>query len=146
MRNALEARLLLTTFQWLAKGRPDLKDWSGYDLLRIDVRCEGQPAKITLALEDDVIEPPVVRVYETPADKWVTLELDLAEAARVRGLELDKIANFWLLGTSPERAELRVDNVRIARAACRLPSMCSKTRAHDGGVAAATRRRRYGPR
>lgn len=121
LRNSFQARPIMTTFQWLSKGRPDLKDWSGYDLFRIDVRCQGQPAKIRLALEDDVIEPPVMRVFELPADEWVTLELDLAAAAQARGLDLKRIANFWLMGVSSQRAELRIDNIRIARKDAPVP-------------------------
>ena len=119
---SLEARPLMTTFQWLSKGRPDLKDWSGYDVLRVNVRCQGQPAKIWLAVEDDVVEPPLMRLYELPANKWVTLELDLAEAVKTRGVDLKRITNFWLMGTSPKAAELRIDNVRITRKETPVPN------------------------
>ncbi|MBL7189009.1 MAG: hypothetical protein ISS70_22005 [Phycisphaerae bacterium] len=114
-RGFVEARLLMTSFQWLVKARPDLRDWSGYDLLRIDVHSDAAPVKLWLALEDNVIEPPVMRTYQIPADKWVTLELDLREAEHVRELDLAKITNFWLMARSSVRATLRIDNIRIAR-------------------------------
>jgi len=78
-RGFVEARLLMTSFQWLVKARPDLRDWSDYDLLRVDVRSDAASVKLWLALEDNVLEPPVMRTYEIPADKWVTLELDLTK-------------------------------------------------------------------
>jgi hypothetical protein len=114
-RGFVEARLLMTSFQWLVKARPDLRDWSGYDLLRIDVHSDAAPVRLWLALEDNVIEPPVMRIYQIPADKWVTLELDLREAERVRELDLARITNFWLMARSSVRATLRIDNIRIAR-------------------------------
>jgi len=110
----VEARLLITSFQWLVKARPDLRDWSDYDLLRVDVRSAA-PVKLWLALEDNVLEPPVMRTYEIPADKWVTLELDLREAERVRELDLARITNFWLMARSSVRATVQIDNIRIAR-------------------------------
>jgi len=114
-RGFIEARLLMTSFQWLVKARPDLRDWSDYDLLRVDVHPQGAPVKLWLALEDNVLEPPVMRTYEIPADKWVTLELDLKEAQRVRELDLAKITNFWLMAWSSVRATVRIDNIRIAK-------------------------------
>ena len=68
-----------------------------------------------LRLEDELIEPPVMRTYKVGDSGWSTIEVDLAEAVRVRGLQLAKIANFWLLGSASARGELRVDNVRIVR-------------------------------
>ena len=114
-RGFVEARLLMTSFQWLVKARPDLRDWSDYDLLRVDVHSGATPVKLWLALEDNVLEPPVMRTYEIPADKWVTLELNLKEAVRIRELDLAKITNFWLMARSSVRATVRIDNIRIAR-------------------------------
>jgi len=114
-RGFVEARLLMTSFQWLVKARPDLRDWSDYDLLCVDVKSNDAPMKLWLALEDNVLEPPVVRIYQVPADEWVTLELNLREAQRVRDLNLARITNFWLMAHSSVRATVRVDNIRIAR-------------------------------
>ena len=114
-RGLVEARPLMTSFQWLVKGRPDLRDWSEYDLLRVDVHPQEAPIKLWLAIEDDVLEPPVMRTYEIPAGEWVTVELDLKEAERVRELDLAKITNFWLLAQSSVRATVRIDNIRIVK-------------------------------
>ncbi|MHC4403379.1 MAG: hypothetical protein ACYTG0_27285 [Planctomycetota bacterium] len=115
IRDSFEAHRVMTTYQWLARADASLRDWSGYDLMRIDVRCDKAKVDLWLALEDDILEPPVMRTYKIPAGKWVTIELDLNEAARARSLRLDKIANFWLLGRASERAEMRIDNVRIVK-------------------------------
>ena len=112
---SLEARHLMTTFQWLARGRRDLRDWRGYDLLRADVRCDDASPELRWALEDNVIEPPVVTTYRVPQGRWVTLELDLARAVEARGLDLGNVANFWFLGVAGKSAEVRFDNVRLAK-------------------------------
>ncbi|MHC4430977.1 MAG: hypothetical protein ACYTBS_03985 [Planctomycetota bacterium] len=114
-RGFVEARLLMTSFQWLVKGRPDLRDFSGYDLLRADVRSDAGPVEINLAIEDNILEPPVMRTYEVAANEWVTIELDLREAARVRELDLARIANFWIMARPSVRATVRIDNIRIAK-------------------------------
>ncbi|MCK4293864.1 MAG: exo-alpha-sialidase [Planctomycetes bacterium] len=120
-RGFIKARLLMTSFQWLVKARPDLRDWSDYGLLCVDVHPQGAPVKLWLALEDNVLEPPVMRTYEIPANKWVTLELDLKEAQRVRELDLAKITNFWLMARSSVRATVRIDNIRIAKHGTPVP-------------------------
>ncbi len=120
-RGCVEARLVMTSFQWLVKARPDLRDWSEYDLLWIDVYSDAAAVKLWLALEDDLLEPPVMRTYEVLEDKWVTIELDLRQAERVRELNLAKITNFWLMARSSVRATLRIDNIRIVRRGTRAP-------------------------
>ena len=115
LRGNVEAYRLMTSFQWLARADPALRDWSGYDLMRVDVRCDAVPVELRLALEDDVLEPPVMRVYRIPKGRWVTIELDLNEAVKARGLKLATITNFWLLGRASERAEMRIDNIRIVK-------------------------------
>ena len=115
LRDNFEAHRLMTTFQWLVRADPALRDWSQYDLMRADVRCDAAPVELRLALEDDVLEPPVTRVYRIPNGRWVTIELDLNEAVKTRGLTLDRITNFWLLGRSSRRAEMRIDNIRIVK-------------------------------
>ncbi len=121
-RGFVEARPLMTSFQWLVKARPDLRDWSGYDLLWVDLRCDAGPIELWLALEDNLLEPPVMRTYKIPAGKWVTLELDLKEAERVRELDLAKITNFWLMGRSSVRATVRIDNIRIVKQGVPAPN------------------------
>ncbi len=114
-RGFVEARVLMTSFQWLVKGRPDLRDFSGYDLLRVDLRSDAGPIEINLAIEDNILEPPVTRTYRVPADEWVTIELDLKEAVRVRELDLARISNFWLMARPSVRATVRIDNIRITK-------------------------------
>lgn len=114
-RDRFEAELLMTTFQWLSKSRPELRDWSGYDLLRMDVRCEEAPVEVWLALEDNILEPPVVRTFSVPTGEWVTIELDLKKAVQIRELDLARIANFWLIGRASVRSTMRIDNIRIAK-------------------------------
>ena len=53
----------------ITKARPDLREWSGFDWLWIDVGCDVKGAELRLALEDDVIEPPVLRTFTVPADQ-----------------------------------------------------------------------------
>ena len=38
----------MTTFQWLTKADPALRDWSGYERLWVDVFCDT-PAELWLA-------------------------------------------------------------------------------------------------
>lgn len=122
LRGNREAYRLLTTFQWLAKADPGLRDWSGYDRLRVDVRCDAAAVDLWLAVEDDVVEPPVVRTYRLPAARWATLELDLSEAVRTRKLDLARMANFWLLGRAQVRAEIHIDNIRIVKRGVPAPA------------------------
>ena len=110
-----EAYQLISTFQWFAKGRPELRDWRGYDLLRIDARSDGSPVELRLAVEDDIIEPPVVTTYCLLQGRWMTIELDLGSAVRARELDLSRMADFWLLGLAQRRATVRLDNVRLAK-------------------------------
>ena len=121
-RGFVEARPLMTSFQWLVKARPDLRDFSGYDLLWVDLRCDAGPVELWLALEDNLLEPPVMRTYKIPAGKWITLELDLKEAVRVRELDLAKITNFWLMGRSSVQATVRIDNIRIVKQGVPAPN------------------------
>ncbi|MHC4395706.1 MAG: sialidase family protein [Planctomycetota bacterium] len=111
-KNAAEASVILNTFQWLAYANPTLRDWSDYDLLWVDFKTD-KLLKVWLTLEDEAIEPPVVRIFEVPADKWVTLELDLKAAQRIRGLDLTQIANIYLFGKAVKTTDVRVDNVRV---------------------------------
>jgi hypothetical protein len=120
-RGLVEAVPLMTSFQWLVRAGQDLRDWSNFDLLRVDVHCDAGPVKLWLALEDNILEPPVMRTYKIPAGKWVTIELDLKEAERIRELDLTKITNFWLMGQSPVRTTVRIDNIRIVKQDVRTP-------------------------
>ena len=109
-------------------------DWTGYDRLRLDVKCHDSPATLRLHLEDDLIAPQLTRDYQVPAGKWVTLEFDLAEAARLREvklppelagklggevlkarlLNLARMANILLRADKADRqTSVLVDNIRL---------------------------------
>lgn len=49
-RGLIEARPLMTSFQWLVKARPDLRNFSGYDLLWVDLHCDAGLVELWLAL------------------------------------------------------------------------------------------------
>ena len=114
LRQGAEASVIFNTYQWLVQEGPKLRDWSGYDMLRVDLKTD-KPIKVWLTLEDETIEPPVVRRFNVPAGRWVTLEVDLKVAARIRGLDLEHMTNIYLLGRPSETANIRVDNVRVVR-------------------------------
>jgi hypothetical protein len=67
------------------------QDWSGYARLRLDIKSEGAPIRLRVEIEDSVIAPPLKRIYQIPADKWVSVEFDLADAARLREVELSEV-------------------------------------------------------
>jgi len=88
---------LLNTGGWFSWILP--KDWSGYDLLRVDVCVETaeQVRNLMMEVEDDVVEPPVSVSYEAPpGGKWVTLEMDLVQAVKERKLNLKNMAHIWI--------------------------------------------------
>jgi hypothetical protein len=62
-------------------------DWSGYAKFRCDVRSDAA-LRLRVELEDAVIVPALRRVYPIPKGKWVTVEFDMAEAARRRRARL----------------------------------------------------------
>jgi len=109
-----ETSVILNTFGFLARSGSDLGQWAGYDLLRLDLRAESK-LHVWVAVEDDLIEPPVVCEFDVPGGSWITLEVDLRKAVSQRDLDLAKIANFWVLGRSAQGTEVRVDNIRLAR-------------------------------
>jgi hypothetical protein len=123
---------VFTTFGVFRKNFP--ADWTGYDRLRLDVKVAGSAAALRLHLEDDLIAPQLTRDYQVPADKWVALEFDLAEAARLREvklppelakklggevlkgrlLNLSRMANILLrVEKAEKRPVVLVDNVRL---------------------------------
>ena len=115
LRESSEASVVLTTFQWLAYAPADLRDWSGFDLLRVDVKSDRRVA-LRIEIEDELIEPPVLAQFDCPDGDWQTLELDLRAAARVRGLDLKRMTNVYLLASPDDDTRLRVDNLRLVKA------------------------------
>ena len=49
-----------------------------------------------MVLEDEEIGPPIVRNLAIEPGKWVTLEIDLREAAKERGLDLKRMATLTI--------------------------------------------------
>jgi len=108
------------------------RDWTGYDLLRVDAFPEKGEVKLRVAVEDDKIVPPLEKRFAVPAGKWSTLELDLGQAAKERALNLAKMVNFWTLweeASAPTR--VYVDNVRLAPrgVAAKLPVVAGTDKA-----------------
>ncbi|MFO7900727.1 MAG: sialidase family protein [Planctomycetota bacterium] len=108
---------VLRTYGWFRKAFGT--DWSGHDRLWIDCRAEI-PVRLRLELEDAFIPHPVVRRFKLPAGRWVTLEVDLARAARERHLDRSKMAQLTaiVLERFDEKQTFKVwlDNVRLAPA------------------------------
>jgi hypothetical protein len=63
-------------------------DWSGFALLRMDVRSSEAAMRVRVMLEDEIATPPTMRLFQVPAGQWVTLEVDLAAASAVRDMPL----------------------------------------------------------
>src|SRR6185436_13264867 len=100
-------------------------DWSDYDLLRADVWCAETNGGLRVALEDELIAPPVVRTVTIEPGKWTTVEVDLRAAVEARGLDLKRMATLTIgiLRGEGKSGPALLDNVRLARkgSACRLP-------------------------
>ncbi|MHC4916895.1 MAG: beta propeller repeat protein, partial [Planctomycetota bacterium] len=112
------------------------KDWSGYVRFRADVKCQGSPLGLRVVLEDgiNVAHYTIMRVFEVPADKWVTVEVDLADLARPRPiggdggrngkekpegrlLNLAEMANVWISIAKVEaKCAVKLDNLRLLTA------------------------------
>ena len=140
-RTNLRLPELLNTSTWFSKAFPE--DWSGWDLLRVDVKAiHDRPVTIIVEVEDDMVEPPVSQTYSSiEPGKWVTLELDLAAAVQERKLNLKKMCNIFirfdgrkdlreLAGSGAatkypilEKAAVYLDNIRLAKkgAPCKTP-------------------------
>jgi hypothetical protein len=128
IREGSDASVIFTTFQWLGYAAPELRDWTGWDLLRVDVKPTSA-IKVWLGIEDEVIEPPVVGVYALPAGKWITLEIDLNAAAKLRRLDRKHMTNIYLTGSRTERTTVLVDNIRLVKAGAKndLPVLRDET-------------------
>ena len=114
LRSRSDATLVLTTFQWLPFAKGNLGDWRGHDRLWVDFRTDKPLARVWLNVEDETVEPPVVRTFDdVAAGAWVTLELDLRQAETKRALDLAHIRNVYLLAKATEFTTVRVDNVRL---------------------------------
>jgi len=111
-----ETSVVMMTYGLLSRTPAAYRDWSKYDKLLVDVKLTV-PAKIRLWVEDDFLEPPAVRGYDVKAGAWVTLSFDLAQAVRERGLDTKNIVNFWITANTKKGGTIRIDNIRVAKAA-----------------------------
>ena len=93
-------------------------DWRGYELLRMDVKFSG-PVHIWWAIEDQVLQPPVVGNYDPKANVWTTLEIDLEKAVKGRGLELGKMWSMYLWANPSTGQTSEMGNIRLARRGAR---------------------------
>jgi hypothetical protein len=91
-------------------------DWSEYDLLRLDVFSEKTAVTVGVVLEDEEIEPPVVRNIRCEPEKWVTVEIDLRAAERSRGLDLKHLVELTVSPFGGKRNSfVWIDNLRLAK-------------------------------
>jgi hypothetical protein len=135
---------LLNTSGWFAGAFPE--DWSGWDLLRVDVKpVHDRPVTIMVEIEDDLVEPPVSQTYEgVKPGEWTTLELDLGKAVEERKLNPKKMCNIFVrfdgrkdlkeLGGYANKRKLAdtlavyLDNIRLAKkgAVCKTPVLAGE--------------------
>lgn len=109
-------------------------DWSAYDRLRLDVYCAEVAQTIRVQLEDEEIQPPLDRSFVVKPGAWRTLEIDLGEAAKVRRLDLKRMATLTVAvvkvdGKTPAYPGALLDNVRLglASALAKLPVIHDKS-------------------
>jgi len=113
-RNGMAAKSIFNNITWPKECFE--KDWSGYDLLRVDLWSKIGMAKVWLIIEDEKIEPPVLSIAENlPKGKWVTVELDLAKAVKERGLDLKKMVNIIILALTDGGNNILIDNIRLCK-------------------------------
>jgi hypothetical protein len=112
---------VISGYGWMSRAIET--DWSGRRFLRMDFKT-AVAGTLCLELEDAEIAEPVVRRFVVPAGKWVTLQVDLGEAARQRKLDLARMATLRLMVLAFERrvprgetAMVKLDNIRLANAA-----------------------------
>ncbi len=112
--------VIFSTYQWLRAAPAELRDWSAYRALLADVKVSAATA-VRVFVEDDFIEPPVVATYDVPPGEWVTLELDIARAARQRKLNTKDMVNLWIAAAPSRDGTFKLDNIRVAKGRTRSP-------------------------
>jgi len=111
-KRKLSGLWILNSFGWFPKHCPT--DWTGFDLLRVDVKSTVQ-VKMRICIEDLYTEPWLGATYDVPAGKWVTLDMNIAKAAKERSFDFKHIASLLLVGIeSPKPPQILVDNIRLA--------------------------------
>jgi len=109
-----KARTELNLYESLKNVMPT--DWSGYELLWIDMKPVSKEVEVEVGLEDLVCEPFIARRFTLKPGQWQTVEINLEQAVKERNLDLKNMINLWVrpwrsLGTT----ELLVDNIRLAK-------------------------------
>ncbi|MFH1759858.1 MAG: hypothetical protein ABIA63_02030, partial [bacterium] len=90
----------------------DISDWSGYELLRIDIKSVYD-AHFWVAMEDEIIQPPVVGNFDLSENTWATIEIDLEDAVSNRGMDLTRMWNLWIDGLTKDGMHMNNFNISI---------------------------------
>jgi len=109
-----ETSIVMPTYGWFSRTPAKFRDWSKFDKMLVDIKL-GAPGKVGLWIEDDCIEPPIKRSYDVKGGAWVTLELDLKQAVKERGLDTRTMTHFWITVNPKKGGAVRIDNIRVAK-------------------------------
>jgi hypothetical protein len=105
------------TLGWYDKVFP--KDWSEYDVLRMDYKTDCPELNIRLEIEDAFLSYPVIRMFRVKGNGWVTLEVDLRKAEQEEYLDLSAVSHLMLLATErisgPKEFRSYLDNIRLVK-------------------------------
>jgi len=97
---------------WFRKAFPS--DWSGYDVLRIDVKTTSGEIEFLVGIEDEDSDPPLERRFTIGPGEWTTVEVDLERAAAERGTDLTRMFNMWIYPLrSAAATDFFIDNIRL---------------------------------
>ena len=96
-------------------------NWSNFEVFRFDVYSMLDDVTIEVLLEDDRVSPFLKYVFPAKKNSWVTCEIDLLEAIKIRELNLAKISSFNIRAFSNDETNkialpIRLDNFRLAKA------------------------------
>jgi len=106
--------LILYSSGWFEKVYP--RNWSGYDLFRMDIKSSKESLEFLLEFEDEDCAPPVSRRFVLEPGDWVTLEVDLNKMVTERGVDLNKMTNMWIYPLwGKGKTEILIDNIRLAK-------------------------------
>ena len=113
-------------------------DWRPWRYLRMDVKF-SKDVHVWWALEDKHVQPPVTGNFDVKAGAWATLQIDLAEAAKKRKLDLSEMWLMWVRIDAPVGCVVERGPIRLSRAdapakhpiltdpnVCRLPAIPRK--------------------
>lgn len=96
-------------------------NWSNYEVLRFDTYSMIDNVTIEVFFEDDRVSPGLKYIFPAKKNSWVTCEIDLLEAVKIREFNLAKISSlniraFSNEGTNNIPLPIRLDNFRLAKA------------------------------